>query len=573
MHTLKFQRLVIVSHIEKSARQFKFQKRFNLITARENNVGKSSLAMSLVWALGCDPDFANSWSQLLAETLIEFEIGSKTYKILRKNKGKILLIEDDGQYQIFDKISGDYSETFSQIVNFPVKLRNKNKENPELEVLSPSYYFMPFYIDQLKGWASAWANFKNLTRYENWQNPVIKYHTGYTTSEYFEKETQIFSLEKSISEKEQEIKKSEDAINLIKIFRPKAEIALSDEEFEELRESLNKSLHDLYEKQKKVLFDDNQLRTERYDLVNQVKLAQLATKELEDDYLFSVECIEGEKLECPLCGTVYDNSIVSRSSILLDKQRLLDQIEIIEHDISTIDTQIEKVEYDIKEIKNNIKTIKESYTLKYANFSEALEGYGLKSIQNSFKKSKDQVNEIIQNTKNDIKNQKLEQRRQLSKNKEKELNNFFIKSSELLLEMLGINNILDFSKIKSPQNWKKFTNTGGAANQVRTLLAYHIAVLKQIYKFSTEIPAPLIIDTPNQHEQNFDNYRKIINIIISETPEEAQVILCGMEHECLDAYKIQANVIDISSEKLLITNEYSSLSTELKDIWERTNVS
>ena len=102
----------------------------------------------------------------------------------------------------------------------------------------------------------------------------------------------------------------------------------------------------------------------------------------------------------------------------------------------------------------------------------------------------------------------------------------------------------------------------------RAALAYQMTVFRQIYHSHNEIPAPLVIDTPNQQEQATQNYERIVKLIMEDTPDQSQVILCGMENQYLDSYKDRANIIRLDEHKLLNNNSYNELSEELSLITE-----
>lgn len=55
MKNLVFQQLVVISKSKKLGNLFKFNPHLNLITAKNNSFGKSTLAKLLVWTLGCEP--------------------------------------------------------------------------------------------------------------------------------------------------------------------------------------------------------------------------------------------------------------------------------------------------------------------------------------------------------------------------------------------------------------------------------------------------------------------------------------------------------------------------------------
>ena len=50
------------------------------------------------------------------------------------------------------------------------------------EIAPPAYYFIPFYIDQIKGWGKSFSSLDKLGQYEYWHTPILEYHVGYTNS-------------------------------------------------------------------------------------------------------------------------------------------------------------------------------------------------------------------------------------------------------------------------------------------------------------------------------------------------------------------------------------------------------
>lgn len=65
------------------------------------------------------------------------------------------------------------------------------------------------------------------------------------------------------------------------------------------------------------------------DLESQLKLAESIISELDKDYIFSVENMNEGSVECPTCGTIHENSIAHRSSILIDKEKAEKQFTLL----------------------------------------------------------------------------------------------------------------------------------------------------------------------------------------------------------------------------------------------------
>ncbi|MGI3133372.1 hypothetical protein ACRVCX_07610 [Acinetobacter baumannii] len=139
-----------MSNSQKSANQFNFHPKYNLITGNDNSIGKSTLAKLLLWTLGCSTHHDPTWKALDIRALLVFNIGDNEYTVGRYND-IIWIKQPNENWQKFEKITGNYSKIFAEIVKFKVLLPNKT-DSTKLETPPPAYYFLPFYIDQECSW-------------------------------------------------------------------------------------------------------------------------------------------------------------------------------------------------------------------------------------------------------------------------------------------------------------------------------------------------------------------------------------------------------------------------------------
>jgi len=122
---------------------------------------------------------------------------------------------------------------------------------------------------------------------------------------------------------------------------------------------------------------------------------------------------------------------------------------------------------------------------------------------------------------------------------------------------------VNLSQVKSPTDYKKLYGSGGAAESVRGLLAYYLAILQQIYKYKS-VTAPFIVDTPNQHEQVNQSYADILELIKSDISQKSQVILCAMDRPDLSNFKDDVKVIKLTDSKLLNPAGYAEHRESLR---------
>ena len=566
MRSLRFQRLVLISDSKRLANQFTFPKRLNLITGKDNSIGKSTLAKSLLWSLGCDPSIDDDWRSNDIKSILYFTINNKKYFSCRGSHS-IILGTIGGEAKRYAHITGDFSKDLSDIVNFKMKLPNRS--DGSLETPPPAYYFLPFYIDQIKSWSSPWNSFENLGQYAKWKNPLIKYFTGYLKPEHFEIEENIYEFNENKKESGVKIEKFQSAVEVIVDNSADSSIALDNEEFSKIQEEINTELLQLIDYQTRLYDAQATITSNIYDLEKQYELAISSANELEEDYKFAVESIPTDNLECPLCGTLHDNSLPNRALLLSEKNSLLDEANSIASKIMQLKLSLAELNENAQFATNEIDRINKKYiTNGGVNqkdiIAQVIDNISTENVSRSIQVKIDHEELKISKANNSITELKKEQKKILSTKEKEELNSSFILKLLGNIEALGSTGI-NLSKVKSPTDYKRLLG-GGAAEAARGLLAYQLSVLQQIHDIKTCIVPPFVIDTPNQQEQAGHRYETIIKELMCSVPQDYQIILCAMENDALNDFKHDANVIELNSNRLLDASQYDSLRAEYKSI-------
>lgn len=566
MRSLTFQRLVLISDSKKLANQFSFQKRLNLITGKDNSIGKSTLAKSLLWSLGCDPVFDEEWKSNDIKSILYFTINNKEYFSCRGSHSIILgAIGDKAQRYI--NITGDFSKDFSELVNFKMKLPNRG--DGDLETPPPAYYFLPFYIDQIKSWSSPWNSFENLGQYSNWKGPLIKYFTGYLKPEHFDIDENIYEYSEIKKEAEHKIEKFQSAVEVIVDNTVESPIALDNNDFIKIQNEINNELYDLIDYQTRLYDAQVTITSNIYDLESQYALAITSANELEADYKFAVESIPTDNLECPLCGTLHDNSLPNRALLLSEKDSLLNEANSIESKIVELNSSLNSLNDDAQFITNEIERINKKYitdddAAKKELIAQVIDSISTENVTKNIKIKIDNEDLNISKANSSIKALKKDQKNLLSTKEKEELNSSFMSKLLANIEALGSTGI-NLSKVKSPTDYKQLLG-GGAAEAARGLLAYQLSVLQQIHGAKSCVVSPFVIDTPNQQEQAGYRYETVIKELMCSVPLDYQIILCAMENDALNEFKHDANVIELNSNRLLNASQYNSLKSEYKTI-------
>lgn len=573
MRNLQFQRRVLISDSKNLANQFEFPKRLNLVTGNDNSIGKSTLVKNLFWALGCDPEFDEEWKTNDIKAILYFTVDNILY-IASRYHDSIIFGQADSQLKKYPKITGEYSQIFSNIVNFDLKLVNRSDD---LECPPPAYYFLPFYIDQKRSWNQPWNSFDKLMQFSSFKRPLISYVCGYTKSEHFEMQEELFVQKAIIKEANEQIERISSAIQVIEdISNDKSPIALSEEELNNVQNEIEIELQNFLEKQTRLFDTQTQINSELYDLEKQYGIALNSVRELEKDYAFAVEYIPEDVLECPMCGTKHDNSLLSRAGILTDKSIVEEEAGLIRNSLNLKRVALKNLQDELQEVRFEINRINEKYVTSLPEIANsnhdmqnAIHSIALKNVSQNVSEiivsheSKSKRAEKIQ------KEIKSDQNKLLTKKEKDELNDYFFKNLTKNIETLSATGI-NLHGVKTPMDFKKLLG-GGAAEGTRGVLAYQLAILKQIEFSNNFAIAPFVIDTPNQHEQAAANYLKIINLLKNNLSSQYQVILCGMDHVALDEFKEDCNIIKLDKNRLLKSSQYEVLRAEYNLIVEALN--
>lgn len=572
MPNLVFKRLTIASDTLKSANQYNFNPRFNLITGNDNSIGKSTLAKLLLWTLGGNPTFDFTWRSFDVRALVDFSIGNAVYKVGRYSN-MMYFRHPDGDWERFQKITGEYSKVFAEITEFGALLSNR-KDATKLEIPPPAYYFLPFYVDQQRSWSQAWNSFPNLEQYAKWQKTIIQYHTGYLRPEFFSIEEKIAQsiLEKRTAESD--VKKIETAIEVVKTYIPpeKKTVALTSSEFDVLAAEVNVEISKLQAQQEELLRTIAEIQTERIFLQGQLDLAKLASVQLEKDYMFSVEYVSGETLLCPLCGTVHDNSSPNRASVLADKDEADNQVGILSEKIARLDRKFTQRQECLVAVRSGIDAINDKYGVNESSSEEEakpknegfsfLDSLASRSVQKHVQRTMAAKTALIRDINRTNRKLKSDQKKLLTKEDREEMDAAFKNNLAKYISDLKAHGV-NLSPVESPLDYKKLYGSGGAAESTRGILAYYMAILRQIYAAKNEVFSAVIIDTPNQQEQAELNYEKLLKVLMDTIPSDSQLILCAMDREEIETYKQTAHVITLDDNKILSQTKYNEFRAML----------
>lgn len=561
MKRLRFESLELLSLRERKAVTVRFHPLLTVIQG-ENDVGKSSVIKSIYWAFGANAAKIHpAWAKANVKALVTFSVNGSRYRILRNHRNFGVFDAAGRMLLSTSHITKELAPFFSNLLNFRLVLtsRGQTPENPP-----PAYAFLPFYIDQDEGWRKPLESFAGLNQYTDFRKDLIEYHTGILPNEYYE-----LSAERRNREFNQKTCQADRSVVLKAIERFDLQalfdgLELSTEGHEQAIDQLLLRLHSvklLRQERANKLAD---ILDQRTILDQQIAVVRSAISEFEKDAKFAGELAENEVF-CPTCGTVHRNDFANKFSIVEDREACFEFLTGAQQKIRELVAQAGKAEADVRSADQALTEIQTTLDTKRGEVSllEVIESRGRHIAANMFESQLEELDGQIRTLFAEI--SEIEERlNQLKDRRRREdIVAFYSRHVIPYLDRLAVTNYSadDYTKIPA-----KVAETGSDLPQA--VLAYFLAILKTIHQYSTALFAPIVIDSPNQQDQDSINVAAMIDLIIASRPDDAQTILGTVS---LHGREIKEGVVIEFTEKLSVLreSEYQGVLSSMQPLMDQ----
>lgn len=561
---LLLKQLTILSIPEKSAKTVTFHPQRNLITG-ENDVGKSSIVKSIYHSLGADVHFDNVWKKADAISLLTFSYSNKDYMVLRSRDHFGLFDIQGNLIQSFDSIIKGLSPYFAKLFNN--KLQLKQSQTNQRIPASPAIQFLPFYIDQDKSWTKPWNSFEGLGVFSGFKRDLINFVTGIRPNEYFLLSERIDQLSAKLTTLKSESGVLISAQKTVEKHLPKTTFDIDIKAFKKGIDRLLVKLEALKNKENEYRKNLIKQKNKEIFIDNEINLVSKSIREINKDYEHSLNELDCE-ITCPTCNATYENSMVSRFGLLEDidtcRSLLSDYLEDkkkITKEVVKLENQLDLQVAKVREITSLLDEKKGKVRLK-----DLIENESSKQIKEIFNQSHSNYSIQI----GEIEEQKsgLEADRSKLNNKERKdsIISKFNTLIDLFLIKLNVHTLNSDGFTDIPLSVKS-----QGSDTPRALLAYYYAIIFTSKEFTSLPLFPLVIDSPNQQDQDATNRNRIIKFIFENTPDDYQLILGtvdlhGVEY---DGYTISP----ATKLKLLDNNEFEESYNIVSPLLDRLQAS
>jgi predicted nucleic acid-binding Zn-ribbon protein len=548
----------ILSHREKRARKIHFHPQTTVIRG-DNDTGKSSIIKSIYYTLGAEPPVIHRlWKEASVITVVSFEVDSVPYTVLRAGATFVLSDAAGERLGRFTSVTNELGPGLAELFDFYVRLKGRKQEEA---IPTPAFLFLPYYIDQDSGWGKTWSSFARLQQFSNWKTDLVYYHTGIRPNEYYALRSESRDIElareEPVSKHRVLTQLSQDLIRNL----AKAKFDVDIDSFKEEINSLLQKCATLKEQEEKYRSKLVTLETERHRLEAQREIVQRVRRELNTDYEFVSRDLTENEVECPTCGERYENSFAERFAIAQDEDRCRSLLLELAGDMHKNVAQIDEHRATLTRTSGDLETIQEILDERQGDVTlkTLIENEGKREMASQLYHRIEVLTSTIANLDAKLAELKSSMKRLEDPKRKQRIVAFYRDRMGQYLHKLRVKNLAE----KVYQRIDASIPESGS-DLPRALLAYSFALLHTIREFGSSTYCPLVIDSPNQQDQDAENHPRVLEFIRDERPLDTQLIL-GLVDDCAIDFGGKVIVMD-EKHYALRQDEYRSVSEEIASL-------
>ena len=561
MKSLQLENMLLVSHREKKARKIDFDPEVTVIKG-ENDTGKSSVIKSIQSAFGASPhNIHKNWTNADVHILIKFTLDGVDYHIYKHRNLFSLFDSSKNIIGTYSSVTNELAPKLAQIFDFRLKLADRDGRSI---TPPPAYLMLPFYLDQDKGWVGTWCSYKHLGQFAHWKPRVAGYHFGIKPDKWYQLDSERKNFEAEKDEPERQIK-------AIQSVRDKTLSDFSGVDFDIdidlFRNEINQLIdrcNDLKKKEREYKNQILEAKTEKIRIEAQIEIVVRTHDELSDDYKYSSKV--GDVVDCPTCGAHYDNSFLERFNIAQDAETCVDLLSSLREDLTKIDKAISKSEAMMGEARETRLQINELLSKKQGDIKlkDLINLESKKSLlvhldkeSAEYSKRLDEINIKIGKAIDKMKKYDDPERRKGIISEYGEL----LRKNTMKLNVHSLDDSI----------YKNITPSieESGSDLPRAILAYFFTSIEVIEKNGNATFFPIVIDAPNQQEQDKDNLNKILKFIKERRPKGKQLILGLVDSGDVD---LEGKFLEFDKKYSVLSEDFYQTGAELINHFESQNL-
>ena len=538
MREVYFKSILIADVQHHTARLQTFEKGLNIVTSVDNHVGKSSLLKSLYYTLGAEISYDSVWNRSTKLCVLTISVENEEYQICRLMRNFAVFHEKD-LLLITDSITKGLSPILEKIFDFAVYL--PNKESGKVELSPPAFTFMPYYIDQDKGWSGLYESFENIAQYKKADRTKSLY---YHLNIYTKGTVEMMAHKDQLSDQLEQLQSERDRLyTILAALREEIDNLPPADTMQELEAHLQipkKRIETLVKKIGAIRNKIQELETNLYQQKHQLHVIKEYSA-----IQSQTEIPERSPRSCPRCGYIFDEEIfeiVRTNYAALNESYMCQQIQLI---IDSVTQQLTDEKEQYVSLMHQLKQEEKAFHVEQDEFDVYVRQRGLSTSLRRFSETLGNVQAQIQEISDEIKAIQKELRKLPNK---KDIEEKYIEFVRLNIMHLGA---WDSAYDGNIHLLKPIKAQGTLENKI--ILAQFVGLFQTMDYFKSNATRfPFVVDSPRAKEASAESSKEILKMI-AQIDFLPQVILATINYsEFQEEVGESASIIELKEKRKLL---------------------
>lgn len=559
MKSFQFESISLLSHRDKKARKVIFHRHRTLLLG-ENHTGKSSLVKNLFITLGATPQGVLEFWDPQTISKVDFKVDGKIFCVIHQNDSRALF-DESGELLSATSDYASWVNIFADLIDFNLVITAR--KDGKAKQADPACFFLPFYIDQDGSWRDKWDTFPMIKKFFNPIQSVLEYFIGIKSSEYYELKSECNELSRKVDAQANEMKILERTRIRLRKALPGGLVNLSEAGFENEVKQLTIEANRLNIRQENLRLNYFRESEAISSIRKQIEVAYASLRAYESDKKYLVSLNGAGNLICPTCGAEHEKSFLSFLSYAEDA-RILEELTFrLREDLDVAKQRQALINNKLKDLRENYLRINEILEKKRGEieFREVVESCGAQVVHKAFDIEQEEISVTLANLEAKLLVAKSRLNELIDKERTKKIIENFHVAYSVACKALHVPDPTGRVNLLSRPNR---SGSGGP----RLLLAYYAALWKTCFIDGLN-ELPVVIDSPNQRDQDDMNLHLVLDFIAESLPVSRQLIVCLTKQTEASFDKIYTFDEKYS---LLQRENYEEVESEIDKFYQKMNM-
>lgn len=544
MKEVYFKNLMIADLQNRTARVQSFEKGLNVVTSADNHVGKSSLLKSLYYTLGAEVDYDSVWDKQSKLYIATLGVGEKEYRVVRLLK-RFAVFEGEKLVKITDSVTKELAPLLGEIFDFSVYL--PRKDTGKVEMAPPVFTFMPYYIDQDKGWSGLYNSFAAIEQYKSADRIKSLY---YHLNIYTKGTVELMAERDRLKERLETLAIESDRLNTILTalreetgnLPPADTVSELEAHLEGPKKRIEQLVTQIGAIRNEIQGLETALRQHQYNLRVITEYVSIKDMVPEDDkYKFHI---------CPNCGYIFDEEIfnlVRANYGMMNENYMCQQIQLL---IDSVSDKLSLAKERYVSLRQQMREEEAAFQAEKNEFDIYIRQRGLAASVRRFQKQLDEATVEARGVDQYIKEINKELRKLPNR---KDVEEKYIECVRLNIMTLDA---WDPAYDGTIRLLKPIKAQGTLENKI--ILAQFVALFQTMEYFKTGATRfSFVVDSPRAKEASIASSKDILKMIV-QMKMLPQIILATIDYSEFESeMDAPANVIVLTEKrKLLNSNDF-----------------